>query len=300
MFNARQRFGIAMGMFAMIGTGCALDAGDVDANLFDPSTLAAQGGPGSGGDPGIPNHLLPARFWDHAFQKTARDLGNGPIADTHGVMPAMPYMRANNAPGYEGWRADLLGVMIGCALHYGTGIMDSSAPIQYSGLVGLAPDWQYRALTEEEKQLVTGCMLARLNKFGDVVPILLEGLSPAIPEDPQAQQLYPLPEASVWGNLFDSTVPLNPLALPADQNNVAFDAHVCDEGTVLTCGLPIWEYTLKRVCDENYSNCGIIPSEETCDRTCPDAPSGTGCQFFKYRVRNRLKDKVNVCTILSQ
>lgn len=307
-FGSRNFTGLTLFAMAMIGMGCAMDgiANEADPDGIDlalaPQGLGGQGGQGgepdlpnqgAGGDPGTPNHLRPLCYWDHAFQRTARDLGTAAIADSTGVMPTMSYMPANDAAGYEGCREEVLEVLVECALLETQAVSDSGPDNQrYEGLIGLAPHWRYQALSSDEQRWVTACMLQRLNKFGTTIHILLEGNAPAITPDIGDQSLYPIPESSMWGNMFSSTVTLNPthnLLLPSPP---AFAAHACNEDGTFTCGAAAMPYAVARVCDDGAQNCQVT-NWGSCADVC--AFGDGACTSFADRIRSRLPDKEYFC-----
>jgi len=78
---------------------------------------------------------------------------------------------------------------------------------EFPGGLGLAPDWQDRALTPEEQRWVSACMLARTNAFGVKVLISMRSDFPSRAPGLQTWQeedaAYTLEEATFFGNLFD-------------------------------------------------------------------------------------------------
>ena len=305
-FGSRSFTGLTLFAMAMIGMGCAMaDEADPDGIelALAPQGLGGEGGggggggqdlpnQGAGGDPGDPNHLRPLCYWDHAFQRTARDLGTAAIAGSTGVMPTMPYMPASNAAGYDGCREEVLEVLVECALLETQTVWDSGPDHQqYKGRIGLASHWRYQALSSDEQRWVTACMLQRLNKFGTKINILLEGNDPAIAPDIVSQSLYPVPESSMWGNMFNSTVPLNPTHNAFLQSPPAFAAHACNEHGSFTCGAAAMPYAVARVCDAGAQNCQVT-AWDSCG-VC--AFGGAMCTSFANRIRSRLPDKEYFC-----
>ena len=75
------------------------------------------------------------------------------------------------------------------------------------GGLGLAPDWSDRPLTQAEQELVSACVLARVNAFGVPVRISLRALDmnhppPALAVTEDEKRTYPLFEGAFFGNIF--------------------------------------------------------------------------------------------------
>lgn len=267
-FSFRNMTAIALVALGIQGMGCAMDGG-VDSDPEGVELGAAM--QGSGGDPGNFNHLRPTCLFDDGVQRTVRALGAGPLSSDHsGAMPSMPHMPgANEDADATSCRHDFLDILVGCALPDGASVEDLEdqaptrgglVPKTYSGQIGLAPDWTTRALTTKEKELVTACVLARTNRFGKMVRIMLEGDTPALSDDPY-QYDYSYVESTVWGNMFDSKTPLEPTRSPEKLTAArAFEAHVCRNH-----GAAWSKDAAFRVCDEG--GCGFVEHDDC------DAPS---------------------------
>ncbi|MDI3287801.1 hypothetical protein [Polyangium sp. 15x6] len=285
---------------ALYGMGCALEDAAVDPNLFDDPTLH-----GAGGEPNTGNTLLPGCLNDHGVQQTVRTLGAARLSSyLLDTLPSMPYMPAGDAAGtLAGCRREFLKVLVGCALPTGASVVDSNDPIvigtgtvtrKYWGQIGLAPDWETRALTTEEKEFVTACVMARTNRFGEEIDILLDGDHPEIEPDSALQLTYPYVESTVWGNMFDSTVPLNPTHDPNHPTLQPFNAHVCKNYSDSTCPDAAF-----RVCDES-DDCGFINHGPCSLMNCIPILGGSvsaSCTAWPNRITIYLTDHATVCPI---
>jgi hypothetical protein len=303
----RSVTGLVLVAMSMYGMGCALEAGELDPSVAaDPDgTELGVAEQGVGGYPGTHNHLRPRCHWDQGAQQTARNLANGPIANATNSMPAMPYMLPNNAAGEDaGCRREFLEVLVGCALDWGTFVVDNNDPVYfnedfigkyYAGEIGLAPEWSTRALTTTERQLVTACVLARVNRYGEEVDVLLEGNHTSITHAQAVKDEYPALESSTWGNMFDSTVVLNPTRNPLLPSPIGFKAYVCQETATCSTGIA----GMLRGCDSdacgfNYvGNCDDVAttcSARTTTGTFGSSPAYCAGRSNKIRVRLREAD----------
>jgi len=241
-FNGRNRLAITLVAMGMIGVGCTVDDADVPSDM----TVNLEAQTGGGGDPGYPNHLEDYILMDHGVQYTVRNLGNARIADSSLRLPSMPYMPSPQATGdWANSRQDFLEVLISCALNDQQSVTDPGDFIGYAGFppsavyrryygrIGIAPAWTTRGLTTQEKRYLTGCVMGRVNRYGERVNILLEAIPGSYtPLEPTqaAMDMYPFPESRVWGNMFDSQVPLTLGVRIITRNPVLpFTGFVCNE-----------------------------------------------------------------------
>lgn len=107
-------------------------------------------------------------------------------------------------------------------------------------------------------------MVSRLNRSGTHVDILLEGANPFIEVSPVYNSMYSFQESTVFGNMFNSSLPIN-------NDKPAFLAYVCREDDIFnTCtgdGGKGWvDY---RLCDNAPATCGLVDIGR-----CPD-PAGS-------------------------
>ncbi|WP_170229416.1 hypothetical protein [Polyangium fumosum] len=229
---------------SLYGLGCMADPEEMSADPEDVVVREALGY--AGGDPGTANHLRPVVLMNHGVQETTRALGKAALVNTNAYLPAMPYMPSASATGeMAGARQEFLEVLIGCALPDGVYVYDpghveryiyfngSFFPVykKYFGDVGLAPEWTNRKLELQEKQWVTACVLARTNRYGETIQILLEGSHPALAhtEDELAEYPYPVRESKTWGNMFDSTVTLSTTDPSVSPSALPFTAYICSD-----------------------------------------------------------------------
>ncbi|MDI1448533.1 hypothetical protein [Polyangium sp. 6x1] len=162
---------------------------------------------------------------------------------------------------------------------------------QYHGEIGLAPDWRTRALTTDEKRWVTACVVARTNRYGATINILLGGAHPEITYRASEAYPYTVPESTVWGNMFDSTVPLG----STTDSGYAFNAYICSNVTFCSSA----EGATFRECDELYTPCGFsyMGLCDTFDDLCSDPLYAVfeGCMDRSYEIRTYLKASEATC-----
>lgn len=104
---------------------------------------------------------------------------------------------------------DVLTYMLQCALDskQSLTLTDSShVAWTFAGQIGVAPAWTTRALTVTEQRWVTGCLLARVNYFGVVVNLSLQGDLAAL-KTTGADKPFTSLDGGFYGNLFDATGP---------------------------------------------------------------------------------------------
>ena len=104
---------------------------------------------------------------------------------------------------------EYLSYLIRCALPAGLDLVVLASDgvtesYRFARLIGLAPDWETRALTLGEQRWLSACMLAHVNAFGVSVPISLRGPHPALQSiNNDEKQDFPVKEAAFYGNLFE-------------------------------------------------------------------------------------------------
>jgi hypothetical protein len=258
---------------------------------------------GVGGDPGTENHYDIGCFLDHGTQQTFRSLAAGALTGVKSRLPtaALAYLPAANATGdLAGCRQQALDILVECALGPGQEAVDPQTLETHTGELNWAPDWTTRALTTDEKELVTACMLQRLNPQGVSIAVLLER-----PSAPNTTADYPLHESETWGNLFDSTIPLNPTRDPNLPTVVPFDIYSCDGGDrpsiceVDTNSVIAYDpnVTPLRTCYFNSVDCSWN-TLGACLTSCPYNPyDPTQCDAWDNRLRSRLRDDGSSCGI---
>lgn len=100
--------------------------------------------------------------------------------------------------------SDLIGTaeyLVECALPLGQSITKTvdGQPVEFAGLLGLAPQWRDGACDEDCQQWVSACLLARTNVSGQSVTIWIQSDHPAIGYGIPTGLIH---EASFYGNLF--------------------------------------------------------------------------------------------------
>ncbi|MDI1483598.1 hypothetical protein [Polyangium sp. y55x31] len=218
------------------------------------------------------NGLETACFWDHDVQQALRDLGSGAIVDIDGSLPSMPNLPP---PGQaDECRETILKDLVFCTLPEGDTAEDPDDNSIYKGGLGLAPGWRNGAFTTTEKEWVTACLMQHVNGLGAPIKIVLEGNHSSIYVDSAAAAAYPEKESTTWGNLFDSSVPLNVPGVPPTYP--AFTAYVCrEEG--LDCDEDMPAILNARFCDGAASLCGFS-YQGSCSSAC--TASGPGNNYW--------------------
>jgi hypothetical protein len=105
--------------------------------------------------------------------------------------------------------------LISCALPAGHSVTfswtDSTGTVHTQvnpGGLGLAPDWENGAATEDDKEIVSACLGARTNSKGLHVPISMRAKDvAALAVSSVERDAYTYGEGSFWGNLFDGDHP---------------------------------------------------------------------------------------------
>jgi hypothetical protein len=99
---------------------------------------------------------------------------------------------------------DVLLYLARCALNDGDVLVAThgNQTYEFPGLLGLAPEWEHRGLTDSEARWISGCLIAHVNAFDVSVEISLRA-----PQRIQAvgQEAYDFPvyEATFFGHVFD-------------------------------------------------------------------------------------------------
>lgn len=84
-----------------------------------------------------------------------------------------------------------------------TVVAPSGTAYTYNGSLGLATEWTSGALPQKKYGLMTACMLARTNYFGEVVSISMRNDKISTRSD--EQEAFTVPEGAFWGDLFTGT-----------------------------------------------------------------------------------------------
>jgi len=225
------------------------------------------------------NGLSPTCFWNHTVQGYLRDLGkNKLVVDATGKLPATPLL-------FPALCNDAVKYAVQCGL--GSDKSVNFKNTTYTGAVGLAPDWDTRALNSDERRWVTACMIQRLNALSLSVNILLEGDHTPLYESTAQDTEYPYQESTAFGDLFSSTTPLTGLG-------PAFTAYICGEEDVTDSCLNISNLLQLRVCDNLGLLCGMQYIGK-CNDVCTANGPYWNCttQGFSQTIRVQTKD--NLC-----
>src|SRR5882724_147480 len=142
------------------------------------------------------------------------------------------------------------------------------------GGLGLAPSWETAAPSQDAKEVVSACLMARTNSKGIPVPLSLRGENTTgLTVSASERSSYTYGEGAFWGNLFNGTNP--PYAYSCSR--VAFNA-----------GVSTSQYLAQgRTC--TTSACGIITPVGACYKS-DIATTGQAC----YE-RDGAKDWVSNC-----
>jgi hypothetical protein len=74
------------------------------------------------------------------------------------------------------------------------------------GGLGVAPSWEYNAATTTDKELVSGCLAARVNSLGLAVPLSIRARNvTALAVSSTERSTYSFAEGAFWGNIFTSS-----------------------------------------------------------------------------------------------
>jgi hypothetical protein len=138
---------------------------------------------------------------------------------------------------------EVLTYVVKCAMDEDVVMVGTSGgqTYEFRGLLGLAPKWTERALKESEQQLISGCLLAHVNAFGEPVSISLrsEGTLAATDEE---RRDYPVYEGTFFGQIFEGGMT---------------HAFSC-QGGAAEAALAHSEDRARRVCTDGTDRCEII------------------------------------------
>lgn len=245
---------VALGL---MGVGCAVGAEGEEDDMPELSlapNYQTLGTGGTGGDPDTNNTLHEGCLNDTGVMAALRLLGQGPITDANHNLPTMSSLPAGSSTVYGGGcRRELLKIVVECALSNSYSYLNASnmlvqvpadlaydngdtyftlvgpKPRTYQGRIGLAPAWKTRALTEDEQEYVSACVMARTNYTGTTVDILVEGRAP-IAHDADWRSIYTYAESTVWGNVFTPTPSMHVCHNPENGYCIESLKRICDVG----------------------------------------------------------------------
>ena len=73
---------------------------------------------------------------------------------------------------------------------------------EVAGAIGAAPEWMDGPMSEDGKERVTACLLARTNFFGISIPISIRANAAGMVADEAENAAFPFYEATFFGNVF--------------------------------------------------------------------------------------------------
>jgi len=126
--------------------------------------------------------------------------------------------------------------------------------VVFPGGIGLAPEWQKGPCKQDCQELVSACMISRVNYRGESILISLRGNHPALAPEEGELEVFSWEEGTYYGNIF--TEPQQFLACLPDHSN-----------------------ELLRVCGPHLSDC-FLEVVDRCSRICRDGV----CQDAEGRI----------------
>lgn len=142
----------------------------------------------------------------------------------------------------------------------------SGQPVSFEGNLGLAPDWETRAMTDSEKRWVSACLLSRVNAYGISVQISMRGEHPSLAPIAGEEVAFPQAEGAFYGNVFSTAQ--EKMVMIACRG----EAQAAGEGGGLA----------DRDCTEPAGNgltkCGMTYAGDCLDYS-PQTPSAYACSF---------------------
>ncbi len=180
---------------------------------------------------------------------------------------------------------EVLEYVVRCALAEGDILVATHEGVEYEfpGLLGLATEWEFRALNTSEEHMLSACLLAHVNAFNVSVPISLRSPG-ALGVSADELVDYPVYEATFFGDLFGE---FDTYSCIGDNPDVAA-AHSPDRAI--------------RVCGDPTEDCEIVSlgrCRDVCATRTPKqgwqdcrAPDGT---LFSETVSAYLHDANNDC-----
>lgn len=235
---------------SLVAIGCNGQPGPIGGDELDLPYDTLEGGPT------MPNGASPACLASQTVREALEGLAGDALVgkDTAGDLPLLPSM-----PDVPSECRHIIKDVIECALDDTLTVVDKDTAEEYTGHVGLATEWEHRALDAEERRWVSACMIQRLNYFGMSIPILLEGEKDVINIDEDLQHSYPFAESTAWGDIF--------------TGSAGEYAWICTEEDVWSTCEDLGEpWVDARVCD-GVQDCGIHFAGR-CQDVCDLSPGG--------------------------
>ncbi len=190
-------------------------------------------------------------------------------------------------PAFSAWfsqdaalNAMVMKYLVRCAVPEGEtrSYQDAATGTWYTwqGSLGLAPGWSKgKRMNEREQQLISACMAAHANKYGQHVPLSVLGRTAklqTIPYTAEELQTFNRREACFFGNLFKNE------GLFAGTDGEYLNN---DESSPRACGLTTEQ-------GAQQSQCNPIVHVESCETYCTLDPSGLFYKECTYNGRKYL------------
>lgn len=210
----------------------------------------------------------------------------------------------------------LMRYVVGCALtpaqvvtYTDTDEDDATVSMTWKGELGLCPGWNTGPANADCQQRVSACLAARVNAFGEKIPITLRGKRDSyalLPVSSTEVGLYPWQEGAFWGNLFGAANVDPGVTVRVDAYDVVYDLKLMGGGEIwypradrdlahtdfvntgiytgtvypslYACWSPIWyfgdAYAQRRVCaGPDAERCAAVPVGN-CGTPSPLSPQG--------------------------
>ena len=166
--------------------------------------------------------------------------------------------------------------LVGCALKpgqvvkYEDKLLGGTYDNMWEGDIGLCPRWETDKPTEECKQVVSACLLARVNAFDLTVQLSLrghDGDGNPIPLGPTEQTDFPWREGAFYGDVFDQSALHPEVNIFVGSNGEVQGRNFTVKGAIyrnmFACWSSVWNlptaYAKDRICAGGGTNCAATP-----------------------------------------
>jgi hypothetical protein len=262
MMNAPYALMLLVIASGALSAGCYDPSGALDPSLLGPPPARVLNGPGGGSGTG--NHFLPEHF--HVAKYNVIQGFDKPMGgdDAHDVNGSLSNLLSTLAGRESFENAASCSLSAGDYVTYADPITQISTYVFGVGFIRNADMWHYEQVTDEDtKHGVLTCMAARLNPFGQVVPIL--GLGPMVPYDGVTDTAdYPYIEMVISAEIdptSDRTVIINVWPQQDLEDS---------------CKDKVEESLGTRLCDDNPQGCGLVRRHDF-ETACTGEPGYWTC-----------------------
>lgn len=141
----------------------------------------------------------------------------------------------------------LLSLLVACALPPEVTLVApvGGTPVEFSGVVGLAPRWVHESLDRPGREWVSACVMSELSGTALAVPVSIRAPRPELDASRDERDAWSLEEGAFFGDVFvDPGAPLPWFACRGvgAAGDVALEDRVCaepdvDHPTVTECGM---------------------------------------------------------------